>query len=91
MKIAVTSAVERLPGGSVDLAAFHDVGGRNNLRRWLDLPDQLDYDGVRGALAPWRRYGGLIYFHQMLDRLAEAGYLPSIALQPATRKAQRRQ
>jgi hypothetical protein len=52
-----------------------DVGGRNNLRRWLRLRKDLDYEGVRRTLAPWRHYGGLIYFHLLLDRLAEAGYL----------------
>jgi DNA-3-methyladenine glycosylase II len=52
-----------------------DVGARNNLRRWLELPDSLDYAGVRQALGRWREYGGLIYFHLLLDRLASAGYL----------------
>lgn len=50
-----------------------DVGARNNLRRWLDMPDPLDYEGVHRALATWRPYAGLIYFHLLLDRLAAAG------------------
>jgi len=77
--------------GRIHVFPGDDVGGRNNLRRWLDLPDQLDYDGVRGALAPWRRYGGLVYFHLLLDRLAEAGYLnlgpPRRAVGEAERRA----
>lgn len=52
-----------------------DVGARNNLRRWLGLDAPLDYGGVRRALASWRDYGGLIYFHLLLDRLAKAGYV----------------
>jgi DNA-3-methyladenine glycosylase II len=52
-----------------------DVGARNNLVRWLGLTGPLDYEGVRRALTPWRPYGGLIYFHLLLDRLAEAGYV----------------
>jgi len=52
-----------------------DVGARNNLRRWLDLPEPLDYQGVRRALDGWRQYGGLIYFHLLLDRLTQAGYV----------------
>jgi DNA-3-methyladenine glycosylase II len=52
-----------------------DVGARNNLVRWLGLTDPLDYDGVRRSLACWRDYGGLIYFHLLLDRIADAGYL----------------
>ena len=46
-----------------------------NLQRWLNLPDPLDYDAVYRTLARWRSYGGLIYFHLLLDRLAEAGHL----------------
>lgn len=60
-----------------------DVGARNNLRRWLGLAAPLDYSGVRQVLAGWQPYGGLIYFHLLLDRLAQAGYLPAEA--PDTR------
>jgi DNA-3-methyladenine glycosylase II len=52
-----------------------DVGARNNLRRWLSLPEPLDYAGVARVLSRWKEYGGLIYFHLLLDRLAEAGAL----------------
>lgn len=50
-----------------------DVGARNNLRSWLGLPDPLDYDGVGRTLRHWRDFGGLLYFHLLLDRLATAG------------------
>ena len=52
-----------------------DVGARNNLQRWLHLADPLDYEAVGRTLARWHPYGGLIYFHLLLDRLAEAGHL----------------
>ncbi len=52
-----------------------DVGARNNLQRWLKAPASLDYEGVHQALAPWQTYAGLIYFHLLLDRLAEIGVL----------------
>jgi DNA-3-methyladenine glycosylase II len=55
-----------------------DVGARNNLRRWLGLANPLDYQGVRRALSPWGDYSGLVYFHLLLDRLAEAGHLVEI-------------
>jgi DNA-3-methyladenine glycosylase II len=51
-----------------------DVGARNNLRQWLHLAAPLDYECVRRTLARWRRFGGLIYFHLLLDRLETAGY-----------------
>jgi DNA-3-methyladenine glycosylase II len=52
-----------------------DVGARNNLRRWLGFAAPLDYAGVRHALTPWARYGGLVYFYLLLDNLAKAGYV----------------
>lgn len=52
-----------------------DAGARNNLKRWLRLKDSLDYEGVLRTLGPWRAYGGLIYFHLLLDRLEDAGHL----------------
>jgi DNA-3-methyladenine glycosylase II len=59
-----------------------DVGARNNLQRWLGLAEPLDYGGVERALAAWKPYGGLIYFHLLLDRLAQLGYLDSLATYP---------
>ncbi|MCI0462334.1 MAG: hypothetical protein L0Z62_35730 [Gemmataceae bacterium] len=52
-----------------------DVGARNNLQRWLRLAKPLDYEGARRVLSRWEGYAGLVYFHLLLDRLAEAGYL----------------
>jgi DNA-3-methyladenine glycosylase II len=52
-----------------------DVGARNNLSRWLKLRKPLDYQRVKRILARWRGYGGLIYFHLLLDRLAAAHLL----------------
>ncbi len=52
-----------------------DVGARNNLLRWLGLTGPLNYDGLRRAVTPWSAYGGLVYFHLLLDRLVEAGYV----------------
>lgn len=61
--------------GRVNVFPGDDVGARNNLRRWLRLRRNLDYEGVCRVLARWDRYAGLIYFHLLLDRLTEAGYL----------------
>lgn len=52
-----------------------DVGARKNLERWLQLTEPLDYQGVQRVLSQWRRYAGLVYFHLLLDRLAEAGHI----------------
>jgi DNA-3-methyladenine glycosylase II len=55
-----------------------DVGARKNLQRWLRLSKPLDYEGVRRVLSRWDRYAGLVYFHLLLDRLAEAGEIRQI-------------
>lgn len=52
-----------------------DVGARNNLQRWLHLAKPLDYEGVRRVQSRWDGYAGLVYFHLLLDRLAEAGHV----------------
>ncbi len=52
-----------------------DVGARNSLSRWLKLRKPLDYPRVHRALARWKGYGGLVYFHLLLDRLAAAHLL----------------
>jgi len=52
-----------------------DVGARNNLQRWLHLAKPLDYEGVRRVHSRWSRFSGLVYFHLLLDRLAEAGHV----------------
>ncbi len=48
-----------------------DVGARNHLQRWLELPGKMNYDTVHEALEPWKDHGGLVYFHLLLKSLAE--------------------
>lgn len=52
-----------------------DVGARNSLMRWLGLSEELDYDNFKRVLNRWSPFGGLIYFHLLLDKLAAAGHL----------------
>ncbi len=61
-----------------------DVGARKNLERWLNLVKPLDYEAVHRTLERWHPYDGLVYFHLLLDRLAEAGYLTAGTSQPQT-------
>jgi DNA-3-methyladenine glycosylase II len=60
------------------------AGARNNLQRWLHLASPLDDAAARRVLERWHPYGGLIYFHLLLDRLAEAGFLQPGSPQPQT-------
>jgi DNA-3-methyladenine glycosylase II len=61
--------------GRLDVFPGDDVGARNSLQRWLNLEARLDYAAVRAALARWQPFEGFLYFHLLLERLAEAGYL----------------
>jgi DNA-3-methyladenine glycosylase II len=66
------------------LARYHvlpgdDVGARNNLRRRFGLPEGAGYDAVARLSRRWWPYGGLVYFHLLLDALAARGDLPEAA------------
>jgi DNA-3-methyladenine glycosylase II len=63
--------------GRLQVFPGDDVGARNTLQQWLGLRKPLDYDGVRRLIAKWQPYAGLVYFHTLLFRLNEAGYLSS--------------
>lgn len=52
-----------------------DVGARNHLRRRFGLEDGAGYEAVVALAQAWWPYGGLVYFHLLLDSLAAAGSL----------------
>jgi DNA-3-methyladenine glycosylase II len=66
--------------GRLNLFPGDDVGARNALARWLHRRTPLDYDGVRRALMPWSGWGGLVYFHLLLDGLARGRALATARL-----------
>lgn len=61
--------------GRLHIFPGDDVGTRKLLQHWLRLRTPLDYQGVRRVLTPWHPYAGLIYFHLLVNRLCEKGYL----------------
>ncbi len=61
--------------GRLDVFPGDDVGARNNLRRWLKTRKTLDYAGIHRVMSKWSPYAGLVYFHLLLSRLAEAGHV----------------
>ncbi len=63
--------------GRIHVFPGDDVGARNKLQRLLDVRKPLDYEGVRRIRERWMPYGGLIYFHLLLDSLAAEGHLPA--------------
>ncbi len=67
--------------GRIHLFPGDDVGARKHLGHWLHLRKALDYERVGRLLRQWRPYAGLIYFHMLLDGLAQAKALEQV--QPA--------
>lgn len=55
-----------------------DVGARNKLRRFFDIERTLDYESIERLLARWHPYGGIVYFHLLLDSLTEAGLVAEV-------------
>lgn len=52
-----------------------DVGARNKVRDWLGLDQVPNYEGMQDISAAWYPYGGMVYFHLLLNHLAEKGYV----------------
>jgi DNA-3-methyladenine glycosylase II len=61
--------------GRLNVFPADDVGGHRNLQRWLKPPRKLCYEETLKIVTQWKPYGGLIYFHLLLNRLTEEGYL----------------
>lgn len=59
--------------GRFNIFPGDDVGGRNSLRDYLGIRGELDYEGVRKAIARWHAWGGFIYFHLLVNALADKG------------------
>jgi DNA-3-methyladenine glycosylase II len=58
-----------------DVLPGDDVGARNNLRRRFGLSSSAGYEEVAELARAWWPYGGLVYFHLLLDALATAGHV----------------
>jgi DNA-3-methyladenine glycosylase II len=71
--------------GRLQIFPGDDVGAQKKLARWLGLSRPLDYAGVARAVAPWRPYAGLVYFHLLLHGLSLAGAFESDAPQASPR------
>jgi DNA-3-methyladenine glycosylase II len=61
--------------GRLNVFPGDDVGARNGLQRWLGLTQSLDYARTKEILRRWQPYGGLIYFHLLLNSLHGKGMI----------------
>ncbi len=63
--------------GRLEVYPGDDVGARNKLRSFLDLPVAPDYAAIRDITAAWDPFAGMLYFHLLLQGLASRGVLPA--------------
>lgn len=61
--------------GRIDVFPADDVGARNKLQRFLALTTAPKRDEIVAWTAQWSPFAGMIYFHLLLDGLAERGVL----------------
>lgn len=59
--------------GRLHIFPGDDVGARNKMSAFLGLGGQLDYERVKRVVSRWWPFGGLVYFHLLLDSLSQAG------------------
>ncbi len=83
----ILSRLEELPGvgpwtstyvllrglGHLSVFPSGDIGARRNLSTVLSSRELLTFDRVRSLAAGWHPFGGFIYFHLLLNSLAERG------------------
>jgi DNA-3-methyladenine glycosylase II len=61
--------------GRLHMYPSGDVGLQNGLKRWFKLRGKMDSSAVRDIMAKWKLYGGMIYFHLLLEKLSREGYI----------------
>ena len=61
--------------GRIHIFPGDDVGAKNKLRTLLRLKQPPDYEAVKRLREKWKPFAGFIYFHLLLDGLADRGLL----------------
>ncbi len=61
--------------GRTEIFPGDDVGAQNKLKHLLGLESPPNYEAVQKILKRWKPFGGLIYFHLLLDSLSQEGYV----------------
>jgi DNA-3-methyladenine glycosylase II len=61
--------------GRLDVFPADDVGARNKLQRFMHLAQAPNRDEIVKMTERWSPYAGMIYFHLLLDGLAERNEL----------------
>lgn len=51
----------------------NDSGAQKKLQKWLKLKEAPKHERLQRILAKWQPYAGLVYFHLLLEHLAQQG------------------
>lgn len=76
--------------GRLDVFPGDDVGARNKLTHFMGLDHPPSYDEITGLLSPWDPYAGMLYFHLLLDGLADRDQLSIAAPSKPSSSPERR-
>ena len=61
--------------GKIEMFPGDDVGAKNNLQLLLNIKTKLDYQQISEITKKWYPYAGFIYFHLLLQKLSNKGFL----------------
>jgi len=61
--------------GRLDVFPADDVGARNKIQRLMELTRPPNRGEIISMTAPWDPWAGMVYFHLLLDGLAQSGFI----------------
>jgi DNA-3-methyladenine glycosylase II len=61
--------------GRLDTFPGNDSGARNGLKKQLGITRALSYRQVKSLVSRWHPYEGFVYFHFLMDKLREEGFV----------------
>lgn len=67
--------------GKIETSPGDDIGAQKNLQQLLHLGMKLDYQKISEITEKWYPYAGFIYFHLLLLKLKNKGFLNIYELQ----------
>ena len=61
--------------GRIDMFPGDDVGAQKNLQALLSLDEKPTYERIKALTARWQPYAGFLYFHLLLEKLSQKGFV----------------
>ena len=61
--------------GRIRIFPGDDVGAKNKLQKVFNFKNPLDYEAIGRLRERWKPFAGFVYFHLLLDGLADQGLL----------------